>query len=31
MWVKMGVTRDGKLIAGDGVFKFQAGAFPARR
>ncbi len=28
MWVKMGVTKDGKLVAGDGIFKFQAGAFP---
>ncbi len=28
MWVKMGVTKDGKITAADGVFKFQAGAFP---
>jgi CO/xanthine dehydrogenase Mo-binding subunit len=28
MTVKMGVTRDGKIVAADGVFKFQAGAFP---
>src|SRR4030088_2194116 len=28
MWVKMGVTKDGKLTAADGVFRFQAGAFP---
>src|SRR4029077_13901712 len=28
MWVKMGVTKDGKLVAAEGVFKFQAGAFP---
>src|SRR3984957_11096527 len=28
MWVKIGVTKDGKILAGDGVFKFQAGAFP---
>ncbi|MGH7040863.1 MAG: xanthine dehydrogenase family protein molybdopterin-binding subunit, partial [Acetobacteraceae bacterium] len=28
MRVKMGVTMDGKLTAADGVFKFQAGAFP---
>ncbi len=28
MWVKIGVTKDGKIIAADGVFKFQAGAFP---
>ena len=28
MWVKMGVTKDGKLVAADGLFKFQAGAFP---
>src|SRR5712692_5972302 len=28
MKVKMGVTRDGKITAADGIFKFQAGAFP---
>jgi CO/xanthine dehydrogenase Mo-binding subunit len=28
MWVKMGVTKDGKITAADAVFKFQAGAFP---
>ena len=28
MWVKIGVTKDGKLVAADGIFKFQAGAFP---
>src|ERR1044071_4837786 len=28
MWVKMGVTKDGKISAAEGVFKFQAGAFP---
>ena len=28
MWVKIGVTKDGTIIAADGVFKFQAGAFP---
>ena len=28
MWVKMGVTKDGKLVAAEGIFKFQAGAFP---
>ena len=28
MWVKMGVTKDGKITAAGGVFKFQAGAFP---
>ena len=28
MWVKIGVTKDGRIIAADGVFKFQAGAFP---
>jgi CO/xanthine dehydrogenase Mo-binding subunit len=28
MWVKIGVTKDGKIIAGDGIFKFQSGAFP---
>src|SRR5437588_376882 len=28
MWVKMGVTKDGKITAADGISKFQAGAFP---
>jgi CO/xanthine dehydrogenase Mo-binding subunit len=28
MWVKMGVTKAGKITAAEGVFKFQAGAFP---
>jgi CO/xanthine dehydrogenase Mo-binding subunit len=28
MTVKMGVTKDGKITAADGVFKLQAGAFP---
>jgi CO/xanthine dehydrogenase Mo-binding subunit len=28
MWVKIGVKNDGTIIAADGVFKFQAGAFP---
>ena len=28
MTVKIGVKRDGKIVAADGVFKFQAGAFP---
>lgn len=28
MTVKMGVTKDGKIVAADGVFKLQAGAFP---
>jgi CO/xanthine dehydrogenase Mo-binding subunit len=28
MWVKIGATRDGKITAADGLFKFQAGAFP---
>src|SRR5580698_2762370 len=28
MWVKIGVTKDGKITAADGIFKFQAGAFP---
>jgi CO/xanthine dehydrogenase Mo-binding subunit len=28
MWVKMGVTKDGKITAAEGVFKFQGGAFP---
>ncbi len=28
MRVKMGVTKDGKITAADGEFRFQAGAFP---
>jgi len=28
MTVKIGVTKDGKIVAAEGVFKFQAGAFP---
>jgi CO/xanthine dehydrogenase Mo-binding subunit len=28
MWVKMGATKDGRITAAEGVFKFQAGAFP---
>ncbi len=28
MWVKIGVKKDGTFTAMDGVFKFQAGAFP---
>ncbi|HEV2301875.1 MAG TPA: xanthine dehydrogenase family protein molybdopterin-binding subunit [Stellaceae bacterium] len=28
MWVKMGVKKDGTITAADGLFKFQAGAFP---
>ena len=28
MTVKIGVRKDGKIVAADGVFKFQAGAFP---
>ncbi len=28
MTVKIGVKKNGKLVAADGVFKFQAGAFP---
>src|SRR5580658_3412054 len=28
MWVKIGATKDGKIIAAEGIFKFQAGAFP---
>jgi CO/xanthine dehydrogenase Mo-binding subunit len=28
MRVKIGVTKDGKIVAADGEFKFQAGAFP---
>jgi CO/xanthine dehydrogenase Mo-binding subunit len=29
MTVKIGVKKDGKIVAADGVFKYQAGAFPA--
>ncbi len=28
MWVKIGVKKDGKITAAQGLFKFQAGAFP---
>jgi CO/xanthine dehydrogenase Mo-binding subunit len=28
MWVKLGVKNDGTIVAADGIFKFQAGAFP---
>ncbi|HXW25183.1 MAG TPA: xanthine dehydrogenase family protein molybdopterin-binding subunit [Xanthobacteraceae bacterium] len=28
MWVKIGVTRDGTIVAADAVLKYQAGAFP---
>jgi CO/xanthine dehydrogenase Mo-binding subunit len=28
MWVKIAVKKDGTITAADGVFKFQAGAFP---
>ncbi len=28
MWVKIGIKKDGTLVAADGIFKFQAGAFP---
>jgi CO/xanthine dehydrogenase Mo-binding subunit len=28
MWVKIGARKDGTLVAADGVFKYQAGAFP---
>ena len=28
MWVKIGVKNDGSIVAADGIFKFQAGAFP---
>ena len=27
-WVKIGVTNDGKIVAGEAVLKYQAGAFP---
>ena len=26
-WVKVGVTNDGKIVAGEAIFKYQAGAF----
>jgi CO/xanthine dehydrogenase Mo-binding subunit len=28
MWVKIGVMKDGTIVAADGIYKFQAGAFP---
>ncbi len=28
MWVKIGATKDGKITAAEGEFRFQAGAFP---
>ena len=28
MWVKIGVKNDGTIMAADGIYKFQAGAFP---
>jgi len=28
MWVKIGVKKDGKITAAEGIFKYQAGAFP---
>jgi CO/xanthine dehydrogenase Mo-binding subunit len=28
MWVKIGVKKDGTIVAADGIYKFQAGAFP---
>jgi CO/xanthine dehydrogenase Mo-binding subunit len=28
MWVKMGAKKDGTITAAEGIFKFQAGAFP---
>ncbi len=28
MWVKIGVKKDGSIVAAEGIFKFQAGAFP---
>ncbi len=31
MRVKIGVKRDGTITAAEGVFKFQAGAFPGSR
>ena len=29
MTIKIGATKDGRIVAADGLFKFQAGAFPA--
>jgi hypothetical protein len=28
MWAKVGVTKDGEIVAAAAIFKFQAGAFP---
>ncbi len=28
MWAKVGVKKDGTIVAADAIFKFQAGAFP---
>jgi CO/xanthine dehydrogenase Mo-binding subunit len=28
MWVKIGVTKDGRITAADAIYKYQAGAFP---
>jgi len=28
MTIRIGVTKDGKIVAADGLFKYQAGAFP---
>ncbi|MSP02558.1 MAG: xanthine dehydrogenase family protein molybdopterin-binding subunit [Acetobacteraceae bacterium] len=28
MWAKVGVTKDGKIVAADAIFRFQAGAHP---
>ncbi|MBX6320871.1 MAG: xanthine dehydrogenase family protein molybdopterin-binding subunit [Rhodospirillaceae bacterium] len=28
MWVKIGITRDGRITGGDAVLKYQGGAFP---
>lgn len=27
-WVKIGATKDGRIVAADGLFKYQGGAFP---
>jgi CO/xanthine dehydrogenase Mo-binding subunit len=31
MWVKLGVKKDGTIVAADDIFKFQAGRSRARR
>ena len=31
MTIKIGVMKDGKIVAADALMKYQAGAFPAHR